>query len=173
MFVSMALAVCLVPGEAPTKATLPDEWYGRWTGTVKATSVDGKDSEFAMDLDIQPLKDSKGYQWKIVYGEGKKRQDRNYELIPQEKANHFVIDEKNGLFIDAFLIGRTMHSHFQIGESLVPVRYERKGDLLIFSVTVYSTKDPRTTKLTKGEMEAKAHKLVTVQTAELRKAKGE
>jgi hypothetical protein len=56
---------------------------------------------------------------------------------------------------------------------LVPVRYERKGDLLIFSVTVYSTKDPRTTKLTKGEMEAKAHKLVTVQTAELRKAKSE
>jgi hypothetical protein len=171
MLASALLALALTPADTPAKLALPADWLGRWTGTLKITPVAGEPQETAMELLIEPIKDSKSYRWRIIYGDPKTKPARNYELIPQEKANHFAIDEKNGLLIDSWLVGSTMHSQFQVGDSMIPVRYERKGDSLTFSLAVYSTKDPRSTKLAKGEMEAKAFKLEAVHFAELRKTK--
>jgi hypothetical protein len=168
MLASMILALTLVPADAPAHPGLPVEWHGRWTGTLKITPVAGEAQETPMEMVIEPLKDSKNYRWRIVYGKGPARE---YELIPQEKANHFVIDEKNGLLIDAWLIGGTVHSFFQVAESMIPVRYERNGDTLRFSLTVSTNKDPRTTKMTKGDFEAKAFRLQSVHVAELKKSK--
>ena len=168
MFLPIVLALTLVPTDAPAHSGLPAEWHGRWTGTLKITSDAVEAKETPMELVIEPLKDSKNYRWKIVYGKGPAR---DYELVPQEKAGHFVIDEKNGLLLDAWRVDSTVHSFFQVADSLIPVRYELAGDILRFSLTVSSNKDPRTTKMTKGEFEAKAFKLQAVHVAELKKAK--
>jgi hypothetical protein len=168
MFPTLVLALALVPTDAPPHPGLSADWHGRWTGTLEIASVAGEAKETPMEMVIEPIKDSKNYRWRIVYGKGPARE---YELIPQEKAGHFVIDEKNGLLIDAWLVGATVHSQFQVGDSLIPVRYERAGDRLRFSLTVSSTKDPRTTKLIKGDFEAKAFKLEAVHAAELKRAK--
>ncbi len=173
MIAPILLAISLVPADTPAKPVLPVEWYGRWTGTLKITPAKGKPQEAAMELLIEPIKGKKAYRWRIIYGDPKTKPARNYELIPQEKANHFVIDENNGLLIDSWLIGNTMHSQFQVADSMIPVRYERKGDTIVFSLAVYTTKDARTTKLGKGEMEAKAFKLESVHVAELHRAKSE
>jgi len=170
MLSTIILAIALIPGDAP-KPTLPTDWDGEWKGKLQIMPLNGEKHETVMELHIAPMKVGKGYSWKIIYGEGKKQQARNYELIPQEKANHFVIDEKNGLLIDSFLVGSTMHSQFQVADSLIPVRYELKGEILTFSLASYATKDARTTKLAKGEFDAIAFKLEAVQVAELRKAK--
>lgn len=172
MLCTLVLALALVPADAAVNPGLPVDWHGRWTGTLKITPVEGKEQETPMELTIEPIKDSKNFRWRIVYGEGKKQPVRDYELIPQEKANHFVIDEKNGLLIDAWLVDRVLHSQFQVGDSLIPVRYERIGDLLRFSLTVSSTKDPRESKLTgKDDFSVRAYKLQSFHVAELRKAK--
>ena len=168
MLSPLVLALALVPTDAPAHPGLPADWHGRWTGTLKITSAAGEAKETPMEMVIEPLAGSKNYRWKIVYGKGPAR---DYELVPQEKAGHFVIDEKNGLLIDAWLVGSTVHSFFQVGDNLIPVRYERAGDVLRFSLTMSTTKDPRTTKLTGGEVEVKAFKLQTVHVAELKKAK--
>ena len=168
MFPTLVLALALTPSDAPAHPGLPADWHGRWTGTLKITSAAGEAKETPMEMVIGPLKDSKNYRWKIVYGKGPVR---DYELVPQEKAGHFVIDEKNGLLIDAWLVGSTVHSFFQVADSLIPVRYELAGDALRFSLTQSTTKDPRTTKLTRGDFEAKAFRLQAVHVAELKKAK--
>ena len=168
MLFPVVLALALVPADAPVHPGLPADWHGRWSGTLKITSAAGEATETPMEMVIEPLKDSKNYRWKIVYGKGPAR---NYELVPQEKAGHFVIDEKNGLLIDAWLVGSTVYSQFQVGDSLIPVRYELGRDTLRFSLTVSSTKDPRTTKLTAGKFEAKAFKLEAVHVADLKRAK--
>ena len=168
MLNALFLALSLVPTDAPVHPGLPADWHGRWTGTLKITSVAGEEKETPMEMTIEPLKDSKNYHWRIVYGKGPAR---DYELVPQERAGHFVIDEKNGLLIDAWLVGSTVYSQFQVADSLIPVRYELNGGTLRFSLTVSSTKDPRTTKLTMGEFEAKAYKLESIHVAELKKAK--
>jgi hypothetical protein len=173
MFFAILFSMSIIPTDAPAKPALPVEWHGRWTGTLKVNAIGGKEQETQMELLVEPLKSRTGYRWRITYGEPKVRPARDYELIPQEKNGHFVIDEKNGIVIDAWLVGGTIHSQFQVGESMIPVRYELKGDTLVFSLVVYTSKDARTTKLTRGEMEAKAFQLQTVQTAELKKAKAE
>ena len=168
MISSLVLALALTPTDVPAHPGLPADWHGRWTGTLKIASLAGDAKVTPMEMVIEPRKDSKNYRWRIVYGKGPARE---YELVPQETAGHFVIDEKNGLLIDAWLVGSTVYSQFQVGDSLIPVRYERAGDSLRFSLTVSSTKDPRTTKLENGKFEAKAFKLESVHVAELKKAK--
>jgi hypothetical protein len=168
MVTPLVLALALVPTDVPAHPGLPANWHGRWTGTLTITSAGGEGKETPMEMVIEPLKDSKSYRWRIVYGKGPAR---DYELVPQEKVGHFVIDEKNGLLIDAWLVGSTVHSQFQVGDSLIPVRYELAGDTLRFSLTVASTKDPRTTTVTGGKFEAKAFKLEAVHVAELKRAK--
>lgn len=168
MFSPIVLALALVPTDGPAHPGLPAEWHGRWAGTLQITPAAGESKETPMEMVIEPLKDSKNYRWKIVYGKGPAR---DYELVPQEKAGHFVIDEKNGLLIDAWLVGSTVHSFFQVADSLIPVRYELAGDTLRFSLTQSTTKDPRATKMTRGDFEAKAFKLQAVHTAELKRAK--
>lgn len=168
MLPPLVLALALIPTDAPAHSGLPAEWHGRWTGSLKITSAAGEAKETQMEMVIEPLKDSKNYRWKIVYGKGPAR---DYELVPQERAGHFVIDEKNGLLIDAWLVGSTVYSQFQVADSLIPVRYELSGDTLRFSLTVSSTKEPRTTKLTRGKFEAKAFKLQAVHVAELKRVK--
>jgi hypothetical protein len=172
MFTPFLLTLALVPTDAPANTRLPADWHGRWVGTLKITPVDGKEQETPMELTIEPLKDSKNLRWRIIYGEGKKAPVREYELQLQEKANRFVIDEKNGVLIDAILVGGVLHSLFEVGGSLIPVRYERIGDVLRFSLTVSSTRDPRESKLTgKEDFNVKAYKIESYHVAELRKAK--
>lgn len=170
MLSPFVLALALVPADAPAHPGLPADFHGRWAGTLKITSAAGEVKEASMEMVIEPIKDSKNYKWRIVYGKGPAR---DYELVPQEKAGHFVIDEKNGLLIDAWLVGSTVHSFFQVEDSLIPVRYERTGDVLRFSLSSWTAKDPRTTKATAGTLEARAFKLQAVQVAELKRAKGD
>jgi len=168
----IALALTLIPMDTPVNAGLPADWHGRWTGTLKITPVEGKEQETPMELTIEPLKDSKNLRWQIIYGEGKKAPVRDYELQPQEKANHFVIDEKNGILVDAWLTGGVLHSQFVVADSLIAVRYERAGDVLRFSLTASGTKEPRESKLRgKDDFNVKAYKVQSFHVAELRKAK--
>ena len=170
----IALALALVPMDTPASAGLPAEWHGRWTGTLTITPVDGKVQETPMEMTIEPIKDSKNVRWQIIYGEGKKAPVRDYELQPQVRANHFLIDEKNGILIDAWLTGGVLHSQFEVGDSLIAVRYERTGDVLRFSLTATGTKQPRESKLTgKDDFNVKAYKVQSFHVAELRRAKAD
>jgi hypothetical protein len=168
MLSTLLLSLALASSDAPAHPGLPVEWHGRWTGTLKITPVAGDAQETSMEMVIVPIKDSKNYRWQIFYRKGP---TRKYELIPQGKAGHFVIDEKNGLLIDAQLVGSTVDSHFQVDESLIPVWYERNGDTMRFSLTVSTTKDAGTSKVENGKFETKAFKLQSVHVAELKKTK--
>lgn len=164
----MIAVLVLLPGEAPR---LDTAWHGHWAGTLHIRSVDGKEQEAPMELIVEPIKDSTTLKWQVVYGEGKTRQVRDYRLVPQEKPNHFVVDEQNGLLLDIFRVGSTLHSQFQVEDSNLVVRYELRKDSVAFTIEVYTTKGSRTTKLDRGKMEATAYVLQAVQSAELKPVK--
>jgi hypothetical protein len=46
----IALALALVPVEAPANVGLTADWHGRWIGTLKITPVDGKEQETPMTM---------------------------------------------------------------------------------------------------------------------------
>lgn len=100
---------------AGVRALLPTAWHGVWAGTVTQTRADGSSMQFEMRLTIAPTDDPKALQWLIEYSGAAGSSRRDYRLIAGDGPNRFVIDEQNGIRLDATLFGDTLSSHFQVG----------------------------------------------------------
>ncbi len=156
------------PAPAAKKAALPEAWHGIWKGRVKSESRNGKTVDFAMELHIEPIEGRNACTWRIVYGEGDRRQVRPYELLPVDGKGHFRIDEKNGIVIDAFLIGDTIYSSFGLNKVRIDARYRLRGDALEFSIATQKAAPMGTTG--GGAVPAvEVFELVAAQRATLRK----
>jgi hypothetical protein len=173
LFRTATMAFCLVflgrclAGEA--ESTLPESWHGVWTGTLKIHSS-GKPQDLHMELHIGPIKESNSLTWRIIYGKDKKRQVRDYELAPEPKRpGYFKIDEKNGIVIDARLMGNALYSHFKVGDALINAKYERRGDSLWVEIASVSAKDPRITGIKERKIEVQSYLSQGVQVGELKR----
>lgn len=109
--------------EAPTIArastSLPSAWLGDWEGTVTLQKAEGKETKFEMKLHIARTEKPDTYQWTIVYGGEQGKSERPYLLVADESPGQFHIDEQNGIKIPVTLIGNTMSSHFQVGDTIL------------------------------------------------------
>lgn len=95
------------------------------SGTCKITPEYDGIKQLKSSLEVK--KQDKGLTWILVYdyNGAKPAEVRNYELkIEDEKAGHYVIDEKNGLFLDGYLINGVLFSSFTINGLLIAARYE-------------------------------------------------
>ncbi len=106
--------------EAPTQqaaqtADLPVAWLGTWSGNVDVYSIKGAATSFQMQLTIAPTNNAGTLQWKIVYDGPQGKSTRDYLLLqkPSDKGQ-FVIDEQNGILINASLLGNCLSSHFSV-----------------------------------------------------------
>lgn len=173
-FISIALGllcVCVAPTPAdePTPS-LPEHWHGTWSGQFTVHAPDGKSFERSMELEIAPIKDSKSLKWRIVSEFKGKKTVRDYELVPHgEKAGHFAIDEKNGIVIDARLIGNALYSYFKDNDMLTTVKYERRGASLFMEMASVITKDPRVSEIKSDDITIHSYQLGSVQVGELKK----
>ena len=118
--------------------TLPKAWLGIWKGPCTVAGPTRKRLDFPMELHVAPIEDRDAWTWRIVYGEGAKRQVRNYELLPVAGGKgHFRVDEKNGIVIDSWLHGDTLYSRFEVGAVSIDARYTltKQGKLAVSLVT--------------------------------------
>lgn len=127
-----------VPATRP--AGLPEAWFGAWRGTAQIVLPGGEaGGQFEMGLDIAPADDQPAgtdpvYDWAITYTQGQNTQTRPYLLrIARDEEGrilpgHFVLDERNGIFVDQFLIDQAIQGHFIVisGErrQILHARYE-------------------------------------------------
>ncbi|MDX2147687.1 MAG: hypothetical protein SFZ23_09215 [Planctomycetota bacterium] len=122
--------------EAPqpvASPTLPSEWLGVWRGDVRVTAAGQPRAQnvdapaFTMELRIAPIASGSGsdrFTWTIIYEGSAGKQERPYELIASEpKAGRFQIDEKNGIVLDATLLGSSIYSQFLIMGSRIAASY--------------------------------------------------
>jgi hypothetical protein len=152
--------------------TLPAEWDGIWKGTLAIISPDGKSQELAMELHVLAVAGSNRKTWKILYGEGARQSTRPYDIGPVAgEAGRFLVDEKNGLFIDNHLVGKTLYSQFMVADSLVTTRFENLGDSIRVELLLFTITEPRRTRLTGGDMEVASYRFKTVQTGMLKRDK--
>lgn len=63
-----------------------------------------------------------------------------------------MIDEKNGIVLDAALVGGALVSQFRVGNNLLLTRYEPRlgGDRLPFEIVVFAADDVRKTEPTQN-----------------------
>jgi hypothetical protein len=105
------------PGVAFQDATgLPPAWHGYWQGEVTTWSDGRERAKFQMELFVQATDDPAKLDWKIVYSGAASRSERPYQLHTIDmKRGQYVIDERNGIRLNASLLGDSLCFHFLTG----------------------------------------------------------
>ena len=77
-------------------------------------------------IHILPIDTSKNFTWRIVYVVDSVRQIRNYELltIDAEKGK-YLIDEKNSIKLEGYLLGGKFFQRFEVMGSLLMTSTEK------------------------------------------------
>lgn len=79
-----------------------------------------------MNLTVKPLPNKPtAWTWIIEYSGKNLSQTRSYEMQQQNaRQGHYVVDEKNGIFLDTFWVGeRTLLEQFAVGDSNLTVKH--------------------------------------------------
>ena len=113
---------------------LPKSWHGHWKGTLAIRPpLAGFPPTVAMELTIAPLDGGK-VSWTLVYD----GQPRDYELAPVAGApDRFVLDEKNGITMDAHRDDDTLHCVFEVSQRLLVSRYTLAARTLRYEIRTY------------------------------------
>jgi hypothetical protein len=97
-----------------------------------------------MSLDLQVTDKTGVFDWIITYGQDSTLQRRVYQLQEIDATyGHYLIDEKNGILLDAYFIHEELISIFEVMGNTLLTSYQFHKDEIIFSVKVYSSKEVR------------------------------
>ena len=151
---------------------LPTAWIGTWAGKLDIIASNGSKNSVAMQLIIAPTDSVNRWNWHIIYGEGDKKQDRKYQLISINPAKGwYKIDEKNGIFLDAFYANNTLANAFEVENNQLLTLLRGAGKALEFEIYMSVTKEPNLTGGTLGIPTVKSFPIRVAQKAILKKVK--
>jgi len=115
-------------------AHFPEDWLGEWVGELEIYTAKGVAQTIGMELHIKDRGEAGKWGWTIIY-KGDKTDERSYDLVLKDADKaHFVIDEKNSIFLDAFYLGNTLISRFSVNQALLMINYTFEPDKIIFDV---------------------------------------
>jgi hypothetical protein len=112
-----ALVGLFVLGYAlPASAQILPQFHGTWVGSCDYTQVDGTTEVVALTIAIAPISPTE-VTWGLTYQGGSVGTlVKNYVLRAVDvAANHYVLDEQNGILIDEYLFGDRLISSFDVG----------------------------------------------------------
>lgn len=123
----------------------PQKWVGNWSGELEIYAAKGKVQTLPMELHILPADSAGVWKWTIIY-QVEKPDVREYEmvLVDREKG-HFLIDEKNSIKLDAWLLGNVLSCRFSVDNSLLLVNYTFESEHIRFEVFAGSKAHPQLT----------------------------
>lgn len=88
-----------------------------------------------MELHVLPLDSAGQYTWTIIYNDDREAGLRNYTLKTIDaKTGHYLIDERNSILLEAYLIHQTLYSRFEVMDNLLLSAVEKRGDELIYEI---------------------------------------
>ena len=112
----------------PAFAAGPADWAGTWKGECVLSPPHEGIERFPASLTIGVTDDPARLRWMLVYETGG-RDVRNYELVTVDAAaGRYVIDEKNGLKLDAGFADGVLYAPFTIGAALIVASYRVGAD---------------------------------------------
>jgi hypothetical protein len=144
--VLLFLAFCqpLAAQDTSDSLGLPQEWIGKWAGTLEIYSLQGKQQELPMELHILP-RDS-FYTYSIIYGADKEEGLRDYLLKPvRPEMGWYKIDEQNTIEMDVYLLNGKMYSRFDVMGSLLLSTAEVKEGVMTYEIISGKLEAIRTT----------------------------
>jgi len=153
------------------QSAFPKDWVGNWKGDliwVRSGKTDT--SHVAVQLRIQPADSINTYTWQLIYGAAGE-DNRPYLLKPVDPAKgHWVVDEKNGILLDQFLIGSRLCGAFTVQQTTIINQYWLEGDKLMFEFCSIGAQPLHSSgKGTDDSPVVNSYKVTSYQKAELRR----
>ena len=143
---------------AAMAGALPRVWHGTWAGNLTVHSQDGASFERGMELAIEPDQDAKNLTWRMVSEFRGRTTVRNYELVAVSgEPGHYEIDEKNGIVLDAWLMGTVLYTYYKDGDVLITARYELRKEGLSMELATVDLAKPRVSTLKEEEETFEVH----------------
>jgi hypothetical protein len=126
-------------------ANFPTDYLGVYKGDLKI--VNSAETEtIPMEFHLKATDSIDKYEYILVYGEGEKRQERLYHLIEKDAAKgNYVIDENNGILLDAKVVDNTLYSMFEVQGSLLTTTERFYEEYMVFEITVSNTQQKQIT----------------------------
>lgn len=126
--------------------TFPESWLGTYQGKMQilwanADKIDSVDVTFEFSSTQNPQK----WTYKITYKSPKYGDMvKDYELIkPDSLANDsYLLDEKDGIFIEVVVMGNTLYSAFSVAESRLVSILRKEGNELFMEIFTSKDKNP-------------------------------
>lgn len=118
-----------------TEKPFPQNWYGKWRGTLTIYNSKGKAQDVPMEIHIEPTDSVNRTKMALIYGEDEKIGTRPYELITIDaEKGHYQTDEKNTIFLDDYYFSGVLYSRFEVMGNLLLTRIEKRNNKLYFEV---------------------------------------
>lgn len=129
-----------------TEKPFPQNWYGKWRGTLAIYNNKGKAQDVPMEIHIESTDSVNRTKMALIYGEGEKMDTRPYELITIDaEKGHYQTDEKNTIFLDDYYFSGVLYSRFEVMGNLLLTRIEKRNNKLYFEVISGEAKPINTT----------------------------
>lgn len=152
-------------GQTSTEKKFPDDYFGKYKGLLEIDTAMGI-QKIPMEFWLQPTDSVGKYDYVIVYGEGEKRQQRDYNLVAKdEKTGTYLIDENNGILLEAKVFENRLYSLYEVSGNLLTTFITFKEDQLLFEITVASTQKALETKENEEGIEVVSYPVFTRQQA--------
>jgi hypothetical protein len=140
------LAQDVVPGgkrgDAPSLETSVADLEGAWTGRLVSASVNRLQAPVPMRFELGTPGQDGSRAFTLVYGApGPKQSVRRYHLVVTPKPGRYVLDENNGIWMDASFVHGALWTRFRVGNADLLVSYRAVGRRLL-ATFVTTTKEP-------------------------------
>jgi hypothetical protein len=113
---------------------------GTWSGNLSFDTPGGSQS-IACELIITYLPDEKTYTWLTKYFTAGEVIEKNYVIKCYDPAKgHFILDENNGIYLDAYLKGNNLISLYEVSDLFFHTEYEFENDKIIFQINFFPIK---------------------------------
>lgn len=153
---------------AQKKTTFPNDFFGKYKGKLNIHNAKGS-QVIDMELHLLPTDSVGKYVYTIIYKSEKIDQERKYTLIEKDNTKgSFVIDENNGIILNAFVADNTLYSIFEVQGSLLTTTEYFKDNYVDFEI-MYTQRDKveKTGKNTEEVPEVLSFPVMSVQKARL------
>lgn len=146
----------------------PEDYFGIYKGDLHIVSSRGEQT-IQMEFHLQATDSVGNYKYVLVYIADGNRQERHYNLIDKGEGK-YVVDENNGILLDAALIGNTLYSMFEVQGNILTTTETFFEDKMWFEITFSSKEQKKETGVEEG-VNVYSYPVTTVQKAVLYKTK--
>lgn len=150
----------------------PEAYFGIYKGDLEIINSRGKQT-IGMEFHLNKTDSISKYVYTLVYIVDGNRQERLYNLITKDKENgEYIVDENNGILLDAKLVDNTLYSMFEVQGSILTTKESFYEDYMTFEI-IFARTEKNTSKEDSSEnsIEVHSYPVSVVQKAVLKKQK--